>query len=317
MSKVYPLRLFACSTNRTLAEEIARNLGVPLGKSTTERLPDSEIHVLVNELVRDQDIFLFQSFSPPVNDSLIELLFYLDAFRRASAHSITVIIPYFPYSRQERMATGREAVSAKVVASMLESLGASRVIYMDIHSPATQGFFNIPVDPLTALPIVVGYFEGLDLPNPAIVSADVGRAKLAGKYAEALGVPLVIMHKRKKGYGESEATHVVGDIEGHTPIVIDDIIASGSVLTQLDALLEKGARPEIYVAITHAVLLPRALERLDRMEYIKQLVVTNTIHIPPEKRHPKLKVLSVAPLLAEAIRRIHEGESVSPLLRLT
>jgi ribose-phosphate pyrophosphokinase len=317
MSKVYPLRLFACSTNRTLAEEIARNLGVPLGKSTTERLPDSEIHVLVNELVRDQDIFLFQSFSPPVNDSLIELLFYLDAFRRASAHSITVIIPYFPYSRQERMATGREAVSAKVVASMLESLGASRVIYMDIHSPATQGFFNIPVDPLTALPIVVVYFEGLDLPNPAIVSADVGRAKLAGKYAEALGVPLVIMHKRKKGYGESEATHVVGDIEGHTPIVIDDIIASGSVLTQLDALLEKGARPEIYVAITHAVLLPRALERLDRMEYIKQLVVTNTIHIPPEKRHPKLKVLSVAPLLAEAIRRIHEGESVSPLLRLT
>ena len=317
MSKVYPLRLFACSTNRTLAEEIARNLGVPLGKSTTERLPDSEIHVLVNELVRDQDIFLFQSFSPPVNDSLIELLFYLDAFRRASAHSITVIIPYFPYSRQERMATGREAVSAKVVASMLESLGASRVIYMDIHSPATQGFFNIPVDPLTALPIVVEYFEGLDLPNPAIVSADVGRAKLAGKYAEALGVPLVIMHKRKKGYGESEATHVVGDIEGHTPIVIDDIIASGSVLTQLDALLEKGARPEIYVAITHAVLLPRALERLDRMEYIKQLVVTNTIHIPPEKRHPKLKVLSVAPLLAEAIRRIHEGESVSPLLRLT
>ena len=295
MSKIYPLRLFAGSTNRVLAEEIAQNLGVSLGKSTTERLPDSEIHVQVDELVRDQDIFLFQSFSPPVNDSLVELLFYLDAFRRASVHSITVIIPYFPYARQERMSTGREAISARVVASMLEALGASRVIYMDIHAPATQGFFDIPVDPLTALPIFVEYFEKLNLPNQAIVSADVGRAKLAG----------------------SEATHVVGDIEGHTPIVIDDIIASGSVLTQLGALLEKGARPEMYVAITHPVLLPKALQRLDEMDYIKQLVVTNTIYVPPEKRHPKLKVLSVAPLLANVIRRIHEGKSVSPLLRLT
>ncbi len=316
MSKHHPLRLFSGEANKPLAQEIARYLDVPLGKCTTTLLPDSEIHVQINEPVREQDVFILQSCSAPVNDHLLELLLYVDALRRASAHSITAIIPYFPYARQERMSKGREAVSAKVVARMLETLGINRVIYMDIHAPAIQGFFNVPIDPLTALPVFAEYFQKSELIDPVIVAADVGRAKLAGKYAEVMGLPLVLMHKRRTSFESVKATHVVGEIQGRTPIVIDDMIASGSVLTQLDALIEAGARPEIHLAITHPILLPTALQRLNHPR-IKELVVTNTIYVPPEKRHPKLTVLSVADLLADVILRIHEGRSVSSLLKLT
>jgi len=309
----HPLRLFSGTANRPLAEAIAERLGQPLGKCTTTRLPDSEIHVEIDECVRDEDIFILQSCSAPVNDHLMELLLYVDAFRRASAHSITAVIPYFPYARQERMAQGREAISAKVVATMLEALGTSRVIFVDVHSPATQGFFNIPVDPLSATPTIARYFLDERFENAAIVSPDVGRAKMAGKFAELLQLPLVVIHKRREKVGDVKVTHVVGDIEGKIPIVIDDIIASGSVLMELEALVEKGAKEEIYLAITHPVLLPDALERLDN-PLIKELVVTDTIYIPPEKRHPKLKVISIAPLLAEVIQHIHEGRSISYLL---
>ncbi len=312
----HPLRVFSGSANRPLAEEVARHLHIKLGRARTTRLPDSEIHVMIEEVVRGQDIFIIQSCSAPVNEHLIELLLYVDAFRRASTHSITVVMPYFPYARQDRMSRGREAISAKVVATLLESLGANRVIYIDIHNPAIQGFFNIPVDPLSALPVLAEHFRSEKFKEAAIVAADVGRAKLAGRYAETLGLPLVVMHKRRQGQDTVKTTHVVGDIEGKIPIVIDDIIAGGSLLTQVDALIEAGARPEVYLAITHGVLLPSALERLEHPA-IKELVVTNTIYIPPEKRHPKLRVLSVARLLAEVIHRVHEGESVSPLLRLT
>ncbi len=312
----HPLRVFSGTANRPLAEEVARHLRIKLGRATTTHLPDTEIHVLIEEVVRGQDVFIIQSCSEPVNEHLMELLLYVDAFRRASVHSVTVVMPYFPYARQDRMARGREAISAKVVANMLEALGAHRVIYVDIHNPAIQGFFNIPVDPLSALPILVEQFRDERFRDAVIVAADVGRAKLAGKYAEALGLPLVIMHKRRESVEEVNATHIVGDIEGKIPIIIDDIIASGSVLTQVDALVEAGARPEVYLAVTHPVLLPSALERLEHPA-VKELVVTNTIHIPPEKRHPKIRVASVAPLLAEVIKRVHSGESVSPLLRLT
>ncbi len=312
----HPLRVFSGTANRPLAEEVARHLRIKLGRATTTHLPDTEIHVLIEEVVRGQDVFIIQSCSEPVNEHLMELLLYVDAFRRASVHSVTVVMPYFPYARQDRMARGREAISAKVVANMLEALGAHRVIYVDIHNPAIQGFFNIPVDPLSALPILVEQFRDERFRDAVIVAADVGRAKLAGKYAEALGLPLVIMHKRRESVEEVNATHIVGDIEDKIPIIIDDIIASGSVLTQVDALVEAGARPEVYLAVTHPVLLPSALERLEHPA-VKELVVTNTIHIPPEKRHPKIRVASVAPLLAEVIKRVHSGESVSPLLRLT
>jgi ribose-phosphate pyrophosphokinase len=241
---------------------------------------------------------------------------YLDAFRRASVHSITLVIPYFPYARQERMASGREAISARVVARMLQALGASRIIYVDIHAEATQGFFDIPVDPLSARRVLASHFQADSRFREAvIVSPDVGRTKLASRFAELLELPLVLMHKRRDGFDRVQTTHVVGDIKDRIPIVIDDIIAGGSILTQLEGLLEAGARPEIYLAITHPVLLPSALKRLDQLDYVKKLVVTNTIAVPPEKHHPKLVVKSVAPLLAECIQRIWTRRSISPLLQ--
>ena len=313
MANGHDLCLFSGTANRPLAEAIGDQLGIPLGNCTTTRLPDGEIHVEVGDCVRERDVFILQSCSSPVNDNLMELLLYVDALRRASAHSITAVIPYFPYSRQERMASGREAISAKVVATMLEALGTSRVVLMDVHSPALQGFFNVPVDPLSATPTLAEYFFNKRYENAAIVSPDVGRAKMAGKYAELLGLPLVVIYKRRERVGDVKVTHIVGDIEGKIPIVIDDIIASGSVLTELDSLVEQGALNEIHVAITHPVLLPKALQHLDNPG-IKELVVTDSIYIPPEKEHPKLKVISVAPLLAEVIKHIHEGSSISYLL---
>ncbi len=310
----HPLRIFSGSAHRELAEEIASILNVPLGKTITTRFADSETHVIIDEVVRDQDIFLLQPCSVPVNDNLMELLLYIDAFRRASAHSITAVIPYFPYARQERMARGREAISARVVANMLEMLGTSRVMFVDIHSRAIQGFFNIPVDPISAMPLLAGYFRKEKFHNAAIVSPDVGRAGLAGRYAEATNLPLVVMHKRRTGV-DTHTTHVVGDIEGRIPIIIDDVIASGSVLKQLDALYEKGASGKAYFCITHPVLLPTALKILDSDDRIEKLVVTNTVPVPLEKRHPKLEIISVAPLLADIIQRVHDGVSISDRLK--
>lgn len=313
----HPLRVFTGSAHRELAEEITQILGITLGRATTRRLPDSETHVIIEEVVRDQDVFLIQPCSAPVNDHLIELLLYLDAFRRASAHRVSVVIPYFPYARQERMAQGREAISARVVANMLEWMGAERVVYVDIHSRAIQGFFNIPVDPLSAMPLLADYFRGPEYADSAIVSPDVGRASMAGQYAELLNLPLVVMQKRRTSFSSTETTHVVGDIVGRRPIVIDDVVAGGSVLKQLDALYDAGAEGKTTFSITHPVLLPTALKRLDEDERIDKLVVTNTICVPPEKRHPKVVVLSIAPLLAEIISKIYRGESISSRLVLT
>jgi len=314
MTTNYPLRIFAGTANRPLAEAAAKLLNTSLGRCTTTHLKDSEIHVMIDEVVRDQDVFIIQPCSAPVNDNLMELLLYVDAFRRASAHEITAVVPYYPYGRQERMAKGREAISAKVVATMLEAMGVSRVIYYDVHAPATQGFFEVPVDPLTALPVLADYFRKPEFAGAAIVSPDVGRAKFAGRYAEILGLPLVVMHKRREGESKVEVSHVVGDIEGKIPIIIDDVIAGGSVLDEVDKLIDAGARPEVYLAITHGVLLPSALKRLEDPR-IKRLVGSDTICQPEAIRnHPKITIVSVAKLLAEVIGRIHEGESISGLI---
>lgn len=312
----HPLRIFTGSAHPALAREIADILHVNLGCATTQRMPDSETHVILDEVVRDQDIFFIQPCCEPVNDHLIELLLYLDAFRRASAHSVSVVIPYFPYARQERMAQGREAISARVVATMLEQMGARRVIFVDIHSRAIQGFFTIPVDPLSALSHLADYFRKPEFADAAIVSPDVGRASMAGRYAELLNLPLVVMHKRRTSHNATETTHVVGDIEGRRPIIIDDLMAGGSVLRQVDALYAQGAVGRAYFAVTHPVLLPTALERLAADDRIEKLVVTNTIPVPPEKRHPKLEVISIAPMLAEIIQRVYRGASISERLVL-
>ena len=312
----HPLRIFSGSSHPELAQEVANILGTTVGKSVTRRLPDSEIHVMIEEVVRDQDIFLIQPCSVPVNDNLIELLLYLDAFRRASVHSVSLVVPYFPYARQDRMARGREAISARVVANLMETLGASRVVYIDIHNRATQGFFNIPVDPLTAIPLLADYFKKPDFANAAIVSPDVGRAGMAGRYAERLNLPLVIMQKRRLSYTKTETTHVVGNISGHMPIIVDDVMSSGSVLKQLDALYERGAEGKAYFAITHPVLLPSALEILDKEDRIEKLITTNTIPLPSVKRNPKVVTLSVAGMLADIISRIHRGVSITEKLIL-
>lgn len=324
LTNIYPskelkdLRIVSGSANRPLAESVAQEIGITLSAIEITHLPDSEIHVQIKELVRHQDVFIIQPCATPVNDNFMELLLLIDAFRRASARRINVLIPYFPYARQDRMAYGREAISAKLVARSLEMVGVNRVIYVDIHALQIQGFFEIPIDPLTALPVLGGYFQdNLRFPpdQTVIVSPDVGRARLAGKYAEQLGLPLVIMHKRRLSFSETKTATVVGDIEGKTAILIDDMIAGGSVLDQLPTLLEAGAKPPIYLSITHPVLLPSALARLNRDE-IGELVTTDTIYLPPEKQHPKIKVQTIAPLLADVICRIHCGKTVSPLLRL-
>jgi ribose-phosphate pyrophosphokinase len=314
MGALHPLRVFSGSANRPLAEAVTGMLGAPLGACTTTRLSDSEIHVTIDEVVRDQDVFIVQPCAAPVNDNLMELLLYIDAFRRASAHEITAVVPYYPYGRQERMAKGREAISAKVVARMLETAGASRVIYFDVHAPAIQGFFDVPVDPLTALPVLAAYFEKPEFRDAAIVSPDVGRAKFAGKYAERLNLPLVILHKRREDFSTAKLTHIVGDIEGKIPIIVDDVIAGGSVLDEVNDLVAAGARPEAYLAITHGVLLPSAIRRLES-PYIKELIVSDTIRQPElVLEHPKIKVLSVAELLAQVIGLIHVGSSISDLI---
>jgi ribose-phosphate pyrophosphokinase len=313
----HALRIFSGSAHPTLAQEVASLLGATLGRATTRHLPDSEVYVTIDEVVRDQDIFFIQPCSVPVNDHLMELLLYLDAFRRASVHSISVVIPYFPYARQDRMARGREAISARVVANLIENMGADRVIYVDIHNRATQGFFNIPVDPLTALPLLAEYFQKPEFADSAIVSPDVGRAGMAGRYAELLNLPLVVMHKRRTSFSDTQTTHVVGDIKDRRPIIIDDLMAGGSVLKQIDALYERGAVGKAYFSVTHPVLLPSALKILEADDRIEKLVVTNTIPVPPQKRHPKIEVLSVAPLLADIISRIYQGVSISEKLILS
>jgi len=201
-----------------------------------------------------------------------------------------------------------------VVANLIENQGASRVIFVDIHNRAIQGFFNIPVDPLSALPLLADYFRKPEFENSAIVSPDVGRTGMAGRYAELLNLPLVVMHKRRTSFSDVETTHVVGDIKGRQPIVIDDLMAGGSVMKQIDALYDRGAQGKVYFAVTHPVLLPTALDILEKDDRIAKLVVTNTLPIPPEKRHPKIEVISVAPLLADIISSIHQGMSISAKL---
>jgi ribose-phosphate pyrophosphokinase len=268
--------------------------------------------VILEDPVRDDDVYLIQPCPPPVNDHLVELLLYVDAFRRASAHSVTAVIPYFPYARQERMSRGREAISAKVVATSLEALGVSRVVFVDIHAPAIQGFFDVPVDPLSAVSVFARTLSRRKelLKRAVVVAPDEGRVKLAGRYAEALGIPLVLMHKRRLAFDRTVTTHVVGELEGKVPIVIDDIIAGGSVLDQLGALIDAGARAEIHLVITHGILTPSALRRLDDPS-IKELLITDTVPLTPERRHPKLRVCTIAPMLAEVIDRIHRGSSLS------
>lgn len=306
------LKVFSLNSNRGLAEEIVKHLGVELGKSSVSRFSDGEIQINIEESIRGSEVFVIQSTSEPVNEHLMELLIMIDALKRASAATINIVMPYYGYARQDRKARAREPITAKLVANLLETAGATRVIAIDLHAPQIQGFFDIPVDQLMAVPILANYFNEKQLSDVVVVSPDHGGVTRARRLADRLKTPIAIIDKRRPRPNVAEVMNIIGDIDGKTAIIIDDIIdTAGTITLAADALIEKGAK-EVYACCTHPVLSGPAIERIERSN-IKELVVTNTIALPEEKKITKITQLSIAPLLSEAIIRVYERQSVSTL----
>lgn len=306
------LKVFSLNSNRGLANEIVNHIGVDLGKSSVSRFSDGEIQINIEESIRGSDVFVIQSTSEPVNEHLMELLIMIDALKRASAATINIVVPYYGYARQDRKARAREPITAKLVANLLETAGATRVIAIDLHAPQIQGFFDIPVDQLIAVPILASYFKEKELSDVVVVSPDHGGVTRARRLADRLKTPIAIIDKRRPRPNVAEVMNIIGDIEGKTAIIIDDIIdTAGTITLAADALVERGAK-EVYACCTHPVLSGPAIERIDHST-IKELVVTNTITLPEEKKIDKITQLSIAPLLSEAIIRVYERQSVSTL----
>ncbi len=306
------LKVFTCNANPELSEEIAENLGIPMGDAKVTHFSDGEIRVKLNESVRGADIFVIQPTCAPVNDNLMELLIMVDALKRASAKSINIVMPYYGYARQDRKARARDPITAKLVANLIVIAGANRLIAMDLHATQIQGFFDIPVDHLLGVPILAEFFKKKDLKDIVVVSPDHGGVTRARKLAERLGAPIAIIDKRRPEANIVEVMNIVGRVKDRTAILIDDIIdTAGTIVLAADALKEAGAR-DVYATCTHPVLSGPALKRIEKSQ-IKELVVTNTIPLPPEKRMDKIKVLSVAPLISEAIIRVHKQLSISKL----
>lgn len=306
------LQIFTCNSNPELAQEIADHIGVPLGDAEVGSFSDGEIHIRLNESVRGSDVYVIQSTCHPVNQHLMELLVMVDALKRASARTINVVIPYYGYARQDRKARARDPITAKLVANLIETAGADRVITMDLHATQIQGFFDIPVDHLLGVPILSKYFLEKQLDEVVVVSPDHGGVIRARKMAERLGAPIAIIDKRRPEPNVAEVMNIVGDVRGRTAILIDDIIdTAGTIMLAADALKEHGAK-EVYACCTHPVFSGPAIERIQKSE-ITEMVVTNTIPLGPEKRLDKIRVLSVSPLIGEAIIRIHQELSVSKL----
>ncbi len=306
------LKIFCGNSNRELAQEIADYLGISIGEARVKTFQDGEISTGIDESVRGADVFVVQPTCKPTNDSIMELLILIDALKRASAYRITAVVPYYGYARQERKAKAREPITAKLIANIITTSGADRLVAMDLHAPAIQGFFDIPVDHLPGVPILAEYFLSKRLKDICVVSPDIGGVSRARNFAERIGASLAIVDKRRPEPNVSEIMHVIGELQGKTAVLIDDIIDTAGTITQAAAvLMEKGAT-EVYACCTHPVLSGPALERLQN-SVIKEVVVTNTIPVAKEQRIEKIKVLSVAPLLGEAIVRIHEDLSVSKL----
>jgi len=306
------LKVFSLNSNQGLATEIADVIGVELGKCSVTRFSDGEIQIKIEESIRGCDVFVIQSTSQPVNENLMELLIMIDALKRASARTINVVMPYYGYARQDRKAHAREPITAKLVANLLETAGATRVITLDLHAPQIQGFFDILIDHLIAVPILSEYFKKKNLDDIVIVSPDHGGVTRARKMADRLKAPIAIIDKRRPKPNVAEIMNIVGNIEGKTAILIDDIIdTAGTITLAANALVENGAA-EVYACCSHPVLSGPAIERIQNSK-IKELVVTNSIALPEEKKIDKVVELSVAPLLAEAIIRVHEEQSVSTL----
>ncbi|UOR10689.1 ribose-phosphate diphosphokinase [Halobacillus amylolyticus] len=306
------LKVFSLNSNPELAEEIAENIGTELGKCTVTRFSDGEIQINIDESIRGCDVYVVQSTCAPVNQHIMELLIMIDALKRASASTINIVMPYYGYARQDRKARAREPITAKLVANLLETAGASRVIMLDLHAPQIQGFFDMPIDHLVGVPILSDYFEEKNFDDVVIVSPDHGGVTRARKMADRLKAPIAIIDKRRPRPNVAEVMNIVGNIEGKTAIMIDDIIdTAGTITLAANALVENGAK-DVYACCTHPVLSGPAIERIDNSN-IKELVVTNTIPLGEDKTSEKITQLSVAPLISEAIIRVHERQSVSIL----
>jgi ribose-phosphate pyrophosphokinase len=306
-----PMLLLSGTANRPLAEEVSRHMGLPLCDATIRRFADGEIFVRINQNARGRDVFIIQPTPPPA-DSIMELLLMVDAAKRASAARVTAIVPYFGYARQDRKDQPRVALGAKLVANLMEAAGADKVLGVDFHTHQIQGFFDVPVDHLYAAPVLTQYFRELDLDNPVVVAPDVGAAKMARGFARRINASFAIIDKRRPRENVAEVMEVIGEVSDRPCIIVDDMIdTAGTIVTVVEALKERGAL-DIYVAATHALLSGPARERLAGAP-VEGVVVTNTLHVPDEKRFDKLIVLSVAELLARAIRYTHSNESVSQL----
>jgi ribose-phosphate pyrophosphokinase len=306
------LKIFSGNANMRLAEEIAEYLGVSVGESKVTRFSDGEIHAQINESVRGADVFVVQPTCYPVNENIMELLIVIDALKRASARRITAVVPYYGYARQDRKAKPRAPITAKLLANLVTASGAMRVITMDLHAGQIQAFFDIPVDHLPGVPILAEYFLNKNLKDIIVVSPDLGGVPRSREMADRIGASIAIIDKRRPEPNVSEIMNIIGNVSGKTIIMIDDIIDTAGTITQgAVALLENGAN-EVYVCCTHGVLSGPAIERLQKSP-IKEVIITNTIPLPENKVIDKIKVLSVAPLIGEAIIRIHEDLSVSKL----
>ncbi len=307
------LKLFSGNAHRALASEIAEYLKVPLGEADVTRFSDGEVFVQINENVRGTDVFVVQPTCPPVNDNLMELLVMIDAFKRASAERITAVLPYYGYARQDRKVQGRVPITAKLVADLLTAAGVDRVLALDLHAGQIQGFFNIPVDHLFAgPPVMVDYLLKKDLRDPVVVAPDAGGVERARAIAKRLNAGLAIIDKRRDRPNVALMMHLIGDVEDKDAIVIDDMIDTAGTLAQAVGALEREGARRIIAGGVHAVLSGPAIERL-KSAPLEEIVVTNSIPLSLEKQLPIMTVLTVAPLLGEAIRRIHDEESVSTL----
>ena len=307
-------KIFSLSANRALAEEISEYMNVPLGIATTSRFADGEINVEIGETVRGHHVFVIQPTSNPVNENLMELLVMVDALKRASAKTINLIVPYYGYSRQDRKAKARQPITAKLVANLIEASGATRMMTMDLHASQIQGFFDIPIDDFRALPSMAKYFIEKDLEDVVVVSPDHGGATRARRLAEYLDAPIAIIDKRRPKPNVAEVMGLIGEVEGRTAIIIDDMIdTAGTLQTAANELAKRGAKA-VYAACTHPILSGPAIERIENSALV-ELVTTNTIALSEDKKSPKINQLSIAYLLAEGIKHILNDQPVSELFK--
>lgn len=306
------VKLFTGNANPELAQKIADAIGIPLGKATVSTFSDGEISVNIEETVRGTDVFVIQPTNPPVNDNLMELLILIDALKRASAGRVTAVLPYYGYARQDRKAKARDPITAKLIADILTSAGADRILTMDLHAAQIQGYFDIPVDHLLGVPILVEYFKEKNIQDLVVVSPDLGSVTRARNFANHLDAPIAIIDKRRPQANVAEVMNIIGDIEGKNVILIDDMIDTAGTITQgADALKKFGAK-DVYACCTHPILSGPAIERIQNSA-IKELIVTDTVPLSEEKRIDKIQVRTVAPVFGEAIQRIYKNISVSKL----